>query len=364
MADQGNLQVVEAMMVAMLLLGAAYGVLTFSLPTSQADRTRGELGRIVSDGLTVLAGLKGERGSELDAGILDAMQGNNSNLTLKLGSYLPSGVAYAVLLDNGAQQRDVVRAAVPPGEAVTSTVGFSPDWNLTFVTTELSCYDAGMAVNATLLPIVHGTVVNASSGGGKIDGTPVAGERSAALPGAWNLTLTSPPATGTITASMTARSATVPGSASYASCNLGGPAAGAAIVTALRSATVTAGTAPVGGTLMFDVDTTGLLGVATMTGASLWVYEPLPAVGGAPDGYAAAAVLPVTPGVTASVPWDVPSTSLYGAYPVVLRVNLTAAGSPVQARVLTFAQVALPSGVVPIEPTYRIALQAWFRDWR
>jgi hypothetical protein len=65
-----------------------------------------------------------------------------------------------------------------------------------------------------------------------------------------------------------------------------------------------------------------------------------------------------------TVAWSAPGASLYGAHPIVLRVNMTAGGNAVQARVPGVVQVALPSGIVPIEPSYRIALQAWLRDWR
>jgi hypothetical protein len=369
----------------MLLLGAAYAVLGDRASEPATDRTRAELQRLVGDAATVLGGMRDARGLALDADLIEALHcgadatpsatscygGKGANLSLKLESYLPPGAQYAVLLDNGAAKRIVWRPMDPPGEAVADSVAYAPDWNLTFVLPELSCYDSSaMALNATLLPLANGSLAPVLSGNSIVaGGAQVNVTNSTTLPGALNVSVGSGmyAAGGTVTSNLTSKRGALPGFSAYGACALG--AAGTTLEYALRNATLAPSipSVPVGGAVTFAVGLAPLSAVpgATLGAATLTVYDPLPERNDSADSWIATTPpLPVPAGLSPSVAWSAPWNATYGVHPVVLRQNLTLNGVTIEARLLTTISVALSSGVVPVEPTYRLSLQAWFRDWR
>ena len=165
--DSANLFVLESIIIAMIILGAAFAV--SSLPSSSLEnvRPRAELERLSRDALSVLAGLDDGNGTRLlDVYLLEAIhcardavpstldcQGRRSkNLSIKVESYLPVGAGYAVGLGNGVAMQDVYRAPVPQGEAVSASRSFSPEWNTSFSYTDFSCYPADADVRVTLIP--------------------------------------------------------------------------------------------------------------------------------------------------------------------------------------------------------------------
>lgn len=371
------------MIVALLLLGAAYAVLGFRSEGGPADRSRAELQRLASDAITVLGGLRDGRGLELDADLLEAMhcasdavpsstqcaQGLGANLSFKLSSYLPPGSVYAVTLSNGVRARDVQRTSAPAGEAVAASIAYAPDWNFTFVLPDLSCYAPTMDVNATLLPIVNGSVANVTGGNAIMANGQLASlTNSTTNPGASNVTLnaTLRPASGNLAANLTSKRATLPDSAYYGSCNITA-ATGNATVTALRSTTLTRSTvnASLGATETFQADLSALANVtgATLGEARLIVYEPMPGRTDVPDAWLTALNVTLASGTVPSYVWTVPTNSTFGVHPVVLSVNMTIDSITVQARLFTTLSVALANGIVPIGAPYRVALQVWMLDW-
>jgi hypothetical protein len=384
--DAGHLQVLEAILVTLVLLGGAYTVFSMREPSTDTSRSRTSVEATSQDAMTVLAGITDARGSLLDIGVSDSIHcqedsapsptlcyGNtSSNLSLRITGYLPEGAGWALVLDNGYVPRDLYRSPVPGAEVVSSATSFVPDWNLTFATPELSCYEATQDVNVTLLAIRHGALanlsalsINASLGG------PWNGTRSYSLASAWNATLPAAvrSASDNVTVNATGKRGTYPGQTAYAACNLGGQ--GASIVSALRSSTFSLTNAPVNGSATL---TANLAPLASLTGVTLLssnatVYEPLPPLPNASDAYAPAAVIALGATATPTATWTVAPTSLYGVHPVVLRalLNVTlpnGSAASVEARLVGTMTVTLPSGTVPIETPYRAELQVWLPDWR
>lgn len=383
--DEAHLQVVEAMLVTLVLLAAAYAVMTLRVPANETDRTRDKLEKVATDSMLVLAGIDEERGNLLDLGLQEAIHcvaksvapmctgARSSNLSLRIESYLPEGTGYALLLSNGAGERELYRSSAPPGEAVSASYSFLPDWNATFVVTELSCYEAAMDVNATLVAIRHGNVTTPSRV--ILNDTTTHGNWgnvSYANPGWWNVTLPAAEraASSYLKANITAKRGTLPGNTTYGSCDLGG--LGPTIRDAFRASTLKPGfaTVPVGTSVAFQLDLAPVAAVAglTMGNANLTILEAMAPRDGIPDEYAPTAFLPLGAGPLPSATWNAPASATYGAHPVLVRVGLTVdvGGTPVQVegRLVGQVNVALPSGTVPLEPPYRAIIQAWFPDWR
>lgn len=384
--DGGSLHVLEAILIAFILMGGAYAVVAMRGPTVEPERPRQNLGRLAHDALVVLDGIEEERGTLLDLYLVEAMQcasvappsdgcdGRRSrNLSVKLDNYLPRGAGYGVALDNGVAPRDIYRSVLPAAETIAADLPYAPTWNLTFVLPELSCYEPGMDVNVTLAPLwraahakqTAATSVRADYGASQVNATP--GHSS----GTWNATLPAAtrPAAASVVANVTGHRDPFPGAAAYASCDLGGD--GPALVAALRATPFSLShvTAPLGARVSFEADVAALAATPdiTVTGASITVYDPLPPHGSAPDTYTPAATLEIAPADLAAgvarAAWEIPESSLYGVHPVVLTFRLDTDGNSVEARRLGFVTVALPSGIVPIDPPYRAVLQAWFPEW-
>lgn len=377
--DHANLYVLEAVLIAFLLVGSAYAVTTLRRSSTDNVRPREGLERLGSDALTVLDGLADANGSLLEVSILDAIHcasdatpstvschgSRPANLTLKLAYYLPSGAGWSLQLGNGAGSRVVHQTGQPSGEATSSSIAYTPQWNTTFVLPELTCYGAASPVNVSMLPLHRArtsnlSALNVSYGGA----TQAVAERS--QDGWWNATIPAGarPATAILSANASGRGAPFNGSTSLATCDLASTEA--AIVTALRSVTFAPSSAavPLGGDVTFSASLGSLdaLPGVTRGGAEIVLYEPVtPRM--APDTWIQAARLPMPSGLSPSATWSPPSDAFYGAHVAVLRVNLTVGSQPVVAQRAAVVDVALPTGQVPIDPIYRAHLQTWLRDW-
>lgn len=378
--DEASTHVLEAILLALILLSAAWTVTTMREPAVEPERPRANLERLAHDALVVLDGLKEERGSLLDLYLVEAMQcassappsdgcegARSTNLSMKLDNYLPRGAGYAIAIDNGVEPRDIYRSVLPAAETVSTDLAYAPSWNLTFLATELSCYESGMDVNVSLAPLRNGAHASATAVRANWSAANVSAVASH-VAGVWNATLpgSTRPAATVVAANVTASgSTTYRGATSYASCDLAG--AGPAIVSALRATSFEASTptAPLGSRVTFSADLSDLLAVlgATVGTAEIVVYEPLPAHGLDPDSYVPAASLPLPVAAATEAEWDVSEESLFGVHPVVMTVQLQVGAQTVEARKLGFVSVALPSGVVPHDPPYRAVLQAWFPEW-
>lgn len=381
MEDDGHTMVLEAIILALILLGAAYSVTKLRETSLENAKPRANLERVARDSMVVLAGLQDDRGPLLGLYLDEAyhcradpvpsatscQDGRSANLTLKIESYLPPGAGYAIALDNGIAPRDIYRSVLAPGETVSAQHTFVPQWNMTFLATDLSCYEAGMSANATLLPLDNGRVANVTFRNLTAAAANFTAEPSTTA-GHWNVTLPAAtrPATGTLTSNLTGRDGALPGATKLATCNLGG--AGPLLVSAIRETTFgpATPTVGVGQAVAFEADLATLFSVpgATLVSANVTVYEPIPARAGEADTWAPAAVLPLALSGTSSATWSTGESELFGIHPAVLTVKVDVGGVTVEARRVSQVAVALPTGEVPIDPPYRAILQAWFPDWR
>lgn len=364
-------------MVAMIILGAAYSVVSLKSAGPQNEKPRASLEKMAHDSLVVLAGLSDGNGTFLEQTWAEqyhcardlvpsssCTSGRGPNLTSKLDNYLPAGAAYAVALDNGIRARTLYRSNLPAGESVSATYAFVPNWNFTFAATELSCYESTMDARAMLLPISHGAVasatrVNASIGAYAVNAT-------SAGNGVWNATFNATrAASGTVVVNATARnSGTHPGATSYASCNMAGQGNATLDAWRLDSVTIPASVA-LGQSASFAADLSHVAAApgVTLVSANLTVYDGVPPRQGEADTYVPSVVLDLPSGTSPATTWSVPDDSLLGAHPVLLRAKLLVGSTSVEARQVGVIQVALPGGVVPVDPPYRAVLQAWFPEW-
>lgn len=384
------MQVLEAMLVTLILLGGAFAVIQFRLPSSPREHARASIEDVASDALVILDGLHDANGTVLEASLAEALHcewdpaatsscygGRGRNLSFKLDSYLPEGAAYMIGLSNGAATHELWRDHAPMGEAIDTRVAIAPVWNLTFAITSLSCAQPGASLNATLVPILGGNLSKATSVKANLSNDVLVPADATPRYGLWNVTLpgATKPDAGTLRANTTAKGATFPGTAAYGSCALEGLTP--TLQTALEAARLHvagpsgAAIAPVTGVAAFTADLSALAAVpgATLLDRNVSIYAPLPMRTGEADGFARYAVVPLPSGAAPSATWTVPADSLYGAYPVVLRqkVQLTLPSTAVvelEARVVGILEVALPTGTVPVAPPYAAVLQVWFPDWR
>lgn len=381
--DAASTHVLEAMILASILFGAAYSVTVMRDGSGVTARPREKLEALAEDALIVLEGLSEARGTFLELFLTEGYHCSielqtavdaeaclgvrSANLSLKIESYLPDGAGYAYGVGNGVAQRVLYRSYLPEGETVVASRALVPDWNLTFMAPEMSCYEAGMDVTILSVPLWHGALATPLELNHTASGAPNATAAEDGDSGVWRATLpaASRGAAATVVADANATDGTYPGATEYASCDLAGT--GAALVAALRASTfdVTA-VAPVGGVATITFDLTGLGAVAGIAPlfANVTFFDPVPPHGPNPDAYVPLATVALPALTDGTLAWTVPPESLYGAHPALLTVTARVpSGALVELHRIEILQVALPSGEVPIDPPYRVFLQAWFPDW-
>lgn len=367
------------MILAMLLLGAAYGVMQLGATPVASERPRIRMQDLASDALTVLSGLRLGNGSALDHHLAEAYHcayhptpspgdcdgARSANLSLKLDHYLPQGAGYAYALGNGVETRVLYSSYLPEGETVTATRSIVPEWNATFVVPDLSCFEPTMAANVTMLPLRRGAIASPTQL--NLTAGPATYAANATASGAWNLTLDAAtrPASSVVRVEAPGSEDTLDGVARLDTCDLG--SRGDEIVAALRNATLLPAvpTVPVGSDAPFVYAFPHLAAVpdVAIVSANLTLYAPLPARSD-PDTYVPVHIAELGAALAGTTTWSVPADSLYGVHPAILAVGLDVDGADVTAHVLTWVTVALPTGEVPIDPPYRVILQAWFPDWK
>lgn len=373
--------VLEAIIISMILLGAAYAVSTLQDSSVQNARPRAELDRVVSDALTVLAGLDDGNGSKLlDLYMLEALHcavdeipsptdcqaGRSNNLSIKLDSYLPLGAGYAIGIGNGATTREIYASTLPEGEAVSASYLFEPEWNTSFVFTEFSCYPPGVDINATLIPIDRGRVTWARWGNVTIGTTETEGERAYET-NWWNVTV--PGATRPVAHALGANvtgNATLRGLTAYGQCGHGTLTAQLRDALELTEFEATAPSVPVNSAVAFEADLTALAALSAdgvgIVSRTVTVYEPLPTYSNGPDTWIPAGET-ITLDAAGSGTWTAPVHALYGTHPALLRVTVTVGSDTFELRRATVVDVALPTGEVPVHAPYRASIRAWLADW-
>ena len=134
--DEGSTHVLEAVIIATIMISAIAYVVTFDVPPAPQGSARDLLQQKTDDALNILydtpmSSPKGD--NALSVYLLECMQGDCTNLTTRMDNLLPEGAEYAIYVSNGVRTFPVYITRQPGGEAVTSQHLFEPTWSSTFV---------------------------------------------------------------------------------------------------------------------------------------------------------------------------------------------------------------------------------------
>lgn len=163
--DEGNTHVLEAVIIASIMLSAVAFVATFENPVSGSTPTRELLSAKATDAIQILIDTPVKNstfGDNLLSVLLaHCMQGNCTALTAKLDRLLPLGTSYALYVSNGYETYPVYVTRSPSGEAVTSTALLEPHWSYTFTGTGLSVVNNDTDPMLTYaLPVYNSNVIS------------------------------------------------------------------------------------------------------------------------------------------------------------------------------------------------------------
>lgn len=129
-SDHGSVQLLEAFLLAALLIGAL--TLVNTPPTFQSSTvTREPLVQALGDLLAhfVTAPDTNQRfASLMDRAVAEALQGNSTLFQSRLSRALPPASEFNVYLDNGQGQHKLRFVRTPGGEAVSASRLWSPSW--------------------------------------------------------------------------------------------------------------------------------------------------------------------------------------------------------------------------------------------
>ena len=134
--DEGNTHVLEAVIIATIMISAVAYVATFDVPPAPAGSARELLQQKTDDALNILydTPMSSTKGNNaLSVFLLECMQGDCTNLTTRMDNLLPEGAEYAIYVSNGVRTFPVYVTRQPGGEAVTSQHLFEPTWSHTFI---------------------------------------------------------------------------------------------------------------------------------------------------------------------------------------------------------------------------------------
>lgn len=134
--DRASMHVLEATIIAAIMVSAVAYVAMFDVPPPAAKTPRDILQQKAEDALSILYDTPMDSNlgdNAMSVYLLQCMQGNCTNLTARLNNLLPEGAAYAVYISNGYETFPVYVTREPTGEALTATRLFEPKWSHTFI---------------------------------------------------------------------------------------------------------------------------------------------------------------------------------------------------------------------------------------
>lgn len=139
LGDEAHTHVLEAVIIATIMISAVAFVVTFDQPPAPTTASRDILQQKSEDALNILYDtpvLGSNFGDNaLSVYLVECMQGNCTNLTAKLDKLVPVGASYALYVSNGYDTYPVYVIREPAGEAVTATRLLEPKWSNSFVST-------------------------------------------------------------------------------------------------------------------------------------------------------------------------------------------------------------------------------------
>lgn len=402
--ERASLAVLEALVIGFLVVGSILYVVSLGSPSTSAPGVRASLSDNAEDAVAVLSGIPADEDaygkSFLSKAIVEALYGQDANLTYKLDSFFPPGTRYNVWLDNGFGSRLVAGADESPHERVSAAVPWQPGWSVAFVATDLRLYDAATPMNVTALPVARGlpvtygpeyayphvefpngvklTLMNATSVPA-LNGSYAKGG-AAGFPTSGSLLVEADDA-------FKHRSSVMRGKATYAIATdaylaATGSASRLALNASKLDVTVwseaaqamqASRTAELGRNFTVTWDLTpyvvahaGKFAAASVNTTSVRILAPLPMLN-TTMGLYFAEFTASSPGFAGSATFAVPQSAFLGPHLVVVELNSTlrgASGDLAQsARLFDRVDVAFPGGLVPVDPVLRVVLEAWLPDW-
>ncbi|HVM45094.1 MAG TPA: hypothetical protein VM582_04085, partial [Candidatus Thermoplasmatota archaeon] len=159
------MHVLEAVLIASIMLSAVAFVVTFEQPGPPTRNARNGLETRAQDILDILHDTPADEAilgdNELSAYIAMCMNKRCQKLEEKLAKLVPPGASYALYLSNGYDTYPVLIQGEPHGEAVTGSRTFQPGWSSTFLATAQDSVNPNDALLVYGLPIFHSTAVTA-----------------------------------------------------------------------------------------------------------------------------------------------------------------------------------------------------------
>lgn len=165
--EAGATHVLEAVLIASIMLSAVAYVSTFDQPSSGTIEARGGLTQQARDALDILydtpiaatSDLRNLGDNALSAYINACLNQDCAPLADALARLAPEGAAYALYVSNGYSTYPVYVVGEPTGEAVSATRTFEPRWSSSFVATAASNVSSEEALLVYSLPIFNSNPV-------------------------------------------------------------------------------------------------------------------------------------------------------------------------------------------------------------
>ncbi|MFA5862265.1 MAG: hypothetical protein WDA16_11285 [Candidatus Thermoplasmatota archaeon] len=369
MDDDGHLIVIEALLFATLLLGAATYVTL--LKPAAVLATDNRLAASADDALfAIVESMNASGESPLDALVrhasICALAINVENclthrpptVDARLRAYLAPGTFYDLYLSNGIDKLPLGPASSWSGPAVGASIVYAPQGYDGIVVPWLSCHATGSPFRADAVFVRAG---NPRTNGNVIMTLGAQSVAASQTGSSWVGEFAAPTDPGTIRARWNSSAGEAMAEAPVSTCDL----STLTLQNALASVTLeirgaqTANPFP-GGDVVLSRNISALAAVegVSVLGSRVDIYSPLPNNG---------PLLTLTGDASnvSQITWSIPANALYGCYPTVLRVSLhLALTTPIDveaSRASVFC-VALASGHVPFEPLYRVHLRVWMPE--
>lgn len=381
MDKRSQTHVLEAVIVAIMMLVAISFVVSFSSPTYRQPHTRTQLERLAGDKLQNLylasPDLKEREiyGNLLTKFVTEAATGNPKNLTENINATI-KGAYYNVYLSNGQGRYPLYVQGEPPADAVSASQIILSPWSYAMVFTDLDIYDIVNTTQMTVwaIPVYKSSIVKNLSSGlpvvfsngvvrTLIEKTPWQGiyEKTGIPPDTVNSSIgydTTAPTS--INSSFIYRGTPLQGRANYTVLIVGGVLK--TLTDALNqncSISVTPRNATIGMSVNISYNFSSLsrLQNVTFKNATVNIYGPIMGriekseyLSGNDFGYYL---------------YKIPKDSIYGPYVVEIQVRLLFGSEqiPVMARLVDYFVVTLPDGSQPSSPAYEVQLVMWYPEW-
>ncbi|MDD5503022.1 MAG: hypothetical protein PHH26_06145 [Candidatus Thermoplasmatota archaeon] len=380
--QKGNcaqVQVFEAVIIAIMMIMAVAFVASFSLPSSRQQFSieqlkmlaKGKLQNLYNLPLNSSADRQSYDNHLLLKYITEGVAGNPKNMTDNINATLP-GVYYNVYLYNGYDQYPVYVQGNPPSSAISVEQAITAPWSYTAVFTDLDVYGITNSTPMTVwaMPVYKSSLVKGLSSGVPVifsNGNAHTLSEKVAMPGLYEKTSIPPKDVLHPTGYATSLSSSVKSNITYNGVPLSGQAnysaiAGGGLI--YRVANLLHSTAhitlnnrsmTIGNTLQVSYDFSGITGSGvTFQNVDIVIYGPI---------LNHRENANTNNQSTGTYSYTVPKNALFGPYCVVAEAYFLVQGVPVNARLVDYYVVTLPDGSQPMSPAYKVQMIMWYPEW-